>query len=157
MKILIESLAVNVGSNKWHWKYDVNGNFTVAGIKKILSSVNHDSPVRAFEWNNWVPKKVAIVAWRAEMEQLPTKSAFMARNVPVQGQDCVFCGEYAETSEHIFVGCQFAQSVWLNITVWCNIQPIIASGINDIFSLHEVSSGSSKKRKAIHAAVLVAV
>ncbi|XP_022040014.1 uncharacterized protein LOC110942548 [Helianthus annuus] len=157
MKDLIESLAVNIGTGKWSWKYDVNGSFTVAGIKKILSSVNRDNPVRAFEWNNWVPKKVAIVAWRAEMERLPTKCALVALNVPVQGQDCVFCGEYAETSENLFVAFHFAQSIWLNIAEWCNIQPVIAFGIKDLLSLHEVSSGSSKKRKAVHAIVLVAL
>ncbi|XP_022020165.1 uncharacterized protein LOC110920250 [Helianthus annuus] len=157
VNLQLQQMKILIDSDKWFWKYDVNGCFTVAGIKKILSSVNRDSPVRAFEWNNWVPKKVAIVAWRAEMERLPTKCALVARNVPVQDQECVFCGEVAETCEHLFVACHFAQSIWLSIAEWCNVQPIIAFGINDLLSIHEVSSGSSKKRKAVHAVVLVAI
>ncbi|XP_022041740.1 uncharacterized protein LOC110944385 [Helianthus annuus] len=157
LESLIESLAVNVGVDRWCWKYDANGSFNVASIKKILSSVNRDSQARAFEWNNWVPKKVAIVAWRADMERLPTKCALSARNIPVQDQFCVLCGEYEETSEHLFAACHFAQSIWLNIADWCRIPPIITFGFEDLLSLHEISPGSSKKRKIIHAVVLVAV
>ncbi|XP_022008205.1 uncharacterized protein LOC110907548 [Helianthus annuus] len=70
---MVSGLNMGSGRDCWTWKYDSNGIFNVAGIKKILSMANRVSPARVFEWNNWIPKKVAIVAWRAEMERLPTK------------------------------------------------------------------------------------
>ncbi|XP_022007790.1 uncharacterized protein LOC110907064 [Helianthus annuus] len=106
-------------------------------------------------WNNWVPKKVAIVAWRAEMDRLPSKCALLRRNIPVQNDQCVFCGECSETSEHIFLTCQFAQIVWQIIADWCNIPPIFAFDISDLLSPTGVPASSRKKWKAVHAIVLV--
>ncbi|XP_035836925.1 uncharacterized protein LOC110893297 isoform X1 [Helianthus annuus] len=150
---IIGGLGLSMGRDKWVWKYEDNGMFSVASIKKTLGSVNRHRPDRVFEWNNWVPKKVGIVAWRADMNRLLTRGALSDRNVPVQNLMCVLCGDYVETSEHVFVSCQFAQSVWQNLACWCTIPPIIAFGINDLLSLHEIeiSAGMSTKRKALHA------
>ncbi|KAF5790976.1 putative RNA-directed DNA polymerase [Helianthus annuus] len=153
---MINGRMVSMGPDLWKWNPEGNGCFSVASIKKSLSSVGRVISDRVFEWNNWVPKKVGIVAWRAEMERLPTRSALARRNVPVPNQLCVLCGEYEETCDHIFVSCHFAQSVWQNIAVWCKIPPIIAFGINDLLSLH-VSIPGSKRRKAVHAIVMVAI
>ncbi|XP_022030992.1 uncharacterized protein LOC110931930 [Helianthus annuus] len=70
---------------------------------------------------------------------------------------CVLCGEYVETCDHIFVSCHHAQTAWLNIATWCNLPPTIAFGISGLLTLHEVSSGSWKKKKAIYAIVLVTI
>ncbi|MFS7949501.1 putative reverse transcriptase zinc-binding domain-containing protein [Helianthus anomalus] len=91
------------------------------------------------------------------MERLPTKQALSARNVQIHDQLCVFCGEYVETSEHIFISCHFAQATWLNLATWWGIPPIIAFGLKDLLTIHGSSSGSEKKWKAIHAVVLVAI
>ncbi|XP_022020167.1 uncharacterized protein LOC110920252 [Helianthus annuus] len=123
--------------------------------KKILSDVNRVRPDKVFEWNNWVPKKVGMVAWRAEMERLPTRCALAARNISVQNRTCVMCGNDDETSEHIFVSCQFAQLIWQNVATWCTIPPIIAFEIKDLLTLHEICSGSAKKIKALYAVILV--
>ncbi|XP_022024531.1 uncharacterized protein LOC110924855 [Helianthus annuus] len=91
------------------------------------------------------------------MERLPTKRALALRSISVLDEMCVLCGDYVETSDHIFVSCHHAQTAWLYIASWCNLPPIIAFGINDLLTLHEVSSGSWKKKKAIHAIVLVTI
>ncbi|KAJ0838212.1 putative reverse transcriptase zinc-binding domain-containing protein [Helianthus annuus] len=151
----LSGLNMSSGMDKWMWIFDSAGMFDVASIKKILSAVNRVRPDRVFEWNNWVPKKVGIVAWRAEMERLPTRCALAARSIPVQNRTCVMCGNYDETSEHVFVSCQFAQLIWQNVALWCSIPPIIAFELKDLLSLHEVCSVSAKKRKALHAVILV--
>ncbi|XP_021996413.1 uncharacterized protein LOC110893637 [Helianthus annuus] len=154
---LVGDMYMGSGTGCWAWKYESNGSFNVASIKKLLGSVDRVIPERSFEWNNWVPKKVAIVAWRAEMERLPTKCALIRRNITIHDNLCVLCGDFAETSEHIFVTCQFAQMVWQNIADWCNIPPIIAFGVNDLLDLHGAASRSRKKRKALHAVILVSI
>ncbi|XP_022031149.1 uncharacterized protein LOC110932099 [Helianthus annuus] len=123
---LIGGMATTFGTDKWYWKYEGSG-----------------------------PKKVGIVAWRVEMERLPTKCALAALSIPVQSRSCVLCGNYDETSEHIFVSCQFAQMIWQNIAGWCMIPPIIAFDIKDLLTLHEISSGSSRKKKALCVVMLV--
>ncbi|XP_022003660.1 uncharacterized protein LOC110901119 [Helianthus annuus] len=91
------------------------------------------------------------------MERLPTKCALAIRNISVQNKLCVLCGDYAETSEHIFVACQFAQMIWQNIADWCKVPPIFAFELNDVLTLHETCSGSSTKKKVIHAVILVTI
>ncbi|XP_022032064.1 uncharacterized protein LOC110933134 [Helianthus annuus] len=155
---IIGGLSLTLDRDKWIWKLAKDGQFSVASIKSVLSSHNWHRPDRVFVWNNWVPKKVGIVAWRADLNRLPTRAALLVRNVPVHDPMCVFCGNYEESSEHLFVSYHFAQSVWLNIASWGMIPPIIAFGINDLLSLHEFefSATLSNKRKALHAVVLVA-
>ncbi|XP_021975560.1 uncharacterized protein LOC110870691 [Helianthus annuus] len=146
---------MSAGSDKWQWKIDGSGGFSVASIKKVLSSANRTRPARVFEWINWVPKKVSIVAWRAEMERMPTKVALSNRNIPVNNRLCVMCGNYEETCEHLFNSCHYAQSIWLYIASWCNIPPIVAFDIKDLLTVHMVSAGPRKKIKALYAIILV--
>ncbi|KAJ0490856.1 putative RNA-directed DNA polymerase [Helianthus annuus] len=148
---LVSGLRVNLE------KCSIFGFGVEASIKKTLSSVNRVRPGKAFEWNNWVPKKVGIVAWRAEMERLPTRCALAARSIPVNDRTCIMCGSYDESSEHLLVSCQFAQMVWQNIALWCSIPPIIAFDLKDMLTLHEVCTVSGKKKKVLHAVILVAI
>ncbi|XP_021984710.1 uncharacterized protein LOC110880495 [Helianthus annuus] len=129
--------------------------FSVSSIKAILSSFNRVRRDRIFVWNNWVPKKVGIVAWRAINEKLPTRTALALRRVNVPDLSCLFCGEYAESCEHIFVTCHFAQMVWQNIAIWCKMPPILAFDFKDLLELHGFSSGLRKRKKATHALVLI--
>ncbi|KAJ0477029.1 putative RNA-directed DNA polymerase [Helianthus annuus] len=154
---LLNGYVLESGPDRWAWKYETSGFFSVSSIKSWLGSFNRSVPQHIFKWNSWVPKKVAIVAWRGEMERLPTRQALSARNVPVLDQRCVMCGEYIETCEHLFVSCQFAQIIWQNVADWCKIPPIYAFGLKDLLVLHESVSGSRMKRKALHAVVLVSI
>ncbi|MFS7930782.1 putative RNA-directed DNA polymerase [Helianthus anomalus] len=157
LESLVNGPNMGLGRDLWKWQNAQDGGFSVAGIKKILGSANRVAPAKLFKWNSWVPKKVSIVAWRAAMERLPTKCALAIRNISVQNNLCALCGDYAETSEHLFVACQFAQIVWQNIADWCNIPPIYAFELNDVLSIHETCSGNSTKKKGIHAVVLVSI
>ncbi|XP_022027924.1 uncharacterized protein LOC110929112 isoform X1 [Helianthus annuus] len=154
---LLDAFVLSTDSDTVMWQYDGSGLFTVSSIKKIISSFNRSRPNRVFVWNNWVPKKVGIVAWRADMERLPTRSALAVRNINVPDSTCAFCGEYEESSNHIFLSCHFAQTIWQNVALWCKIPSIVAFDIKDLLELHAYSPGSRKKRKAIHAIVLVVI
>ncbi|MFS7926582.1 putative reverse transcriptase zinc-binding domain-containing protein [Helianthus anomalus] len=137
------------GCDRTSWNYDEAGEFRVSSLKEIISTHNRVRPSRVFEWNNWVPKKVAIVAWRAEMERLPTKCALSNRNIALQNRICPLCGNYEETSNHLFVACHFAQIIWQYIADWCKIPPIIAFEFKDLMELHGSGPGSRKKEKSI--------
>ncbi|XP_021980093.1 uncharacterized protein LOC110876227 [Helianthus annuus] len=145
------------GVDKWRWNLDGSDSFKVASIKRMLSEFNRVRPEKVFEWCNWVPKKIGLVAWRAEMERLPTRCALVDRNIPVQDRTCIMCGDYDETSEHIFVSCQVAQVIWQNAAIWCSIPPVIAFDLKDILSLHEFCSSLAMKKKAVYAVILVTI
>ncbi|XP_021995933.1 uncharacterized protein LOC110893121 [Helianthus annuus] len=155
MLVVLNNRSRSMAPDSWIWQHEANGSFSVASIKRVLGSVGRTRTDKVFEWNSWVPKKIGIVAWRAEMERLPTKCALARRNVAVPDRWCVLCGEYEETCDHLFVSCHYSQSIWQNLASWCRLQPIIAFGMNDLLTLHASSLGP-RKRKTIQAIVLVA-
>ncbi|XP_022014071.1 uncharacterized protein LOC110913558 [Helianthus annuus] len=81
--------------------------------------------------------------------------ALAQRNIQVNSDRCAICGDYAETSEHLFVSCHLAQTVWALITQWCKIPVFFAFGIKDILDLHLFVKSSTKKKKIIQAIVHV--
>ncbi|XP_022024926.1 uncharacterized protein LOC110925274 [Helianthus annuus] len=114
-------------------------------------------PEYVFDWNKWVPKKVGFVAWRAEKERLPTRVALAERNVRIESDRCVICGDYAETSDHVFMSCQLAQTVWSIVSQWCKIPTFSAFCIQDVLSMHGGISGSQKRRNIVQAIVHVTI
>ncbi|XP_021990003.1 uncharacterized protein LOC110886493 [Helianthus annuus] len=145
------------GQDRWVWSLCPSGEFNVASIKNIAATFGRTAPVYPFFWNNFVPKKVGIVSWRAVMERLPTRNALAARNIDIGDPSCPFCGEYAETCDHIFVSCHFAQVIWLVIAQWCNIQPVIAFSLKDLLDAHVVMAGSKKRKKVFSAIFQVVI
>ncbi|KAK1411374.1 hypothetical protein QVD17_37922 [Tagetes erecta] len=52
-------------------------------------------------WNNWVPIKVNIFGWLAEMERIATGTALSQRGISLDTTCCPLCGDYEETATHL--------------------------------------------------------
>ncbi|XP_021975210.1 uncharacterized protein LOC110870332 [Helianthus annuus] len=139
------------------WKYDKSEYFTVASIKNISATVSRSVLEYLFFWNKLVPKKVGVVSWRALSERLPTQVALAARNVYIADNRCLFYRDYEETCEHLFVSCQFTQSVWLIIFQWCKTPPTFAFSLKDIRDAHVFLNGSKMKRMVLNAIAQVVI
>ncbi|MFS7954064.1 putative reverse transcriptase zinc-binding domain-containing protein [Helianthus anomalus] len=109
---LLQGCPVTSGPDKWFWNLDQTGQFNVGNIKRPITEHNWVRPEYVVKWNNWIPKKVGLVTWRAYKERLPTRVALSRRGVSVQSVECVMCGEYNKTSDHLLVSCGFSQIVW---------------------------------------------
>ncbi|KAJ0507913.1 putative RNA-directed DNA polymerase [Helianthus annuus] len=154
---LLSHFSVRDGTDDWIWKLQPYVGFSVASIKNVAAIFNRTIPDYLFMWNNSVPKKVGVVSWRAIMERLPTRAALAARNIVVGDTGCPFCNEYAETSDHLFVSCQFTQVVWLVIAQWCKLPPFIAFSLKDVLDLHVTVNGSKRRKKMIYAIIQVVI
>ncbi|MFS7997684.1 putative RNA-directed DNA polymerase [Helianthus anomalus] len=152
---IIQPHSVSNDPDSWYWSLDPAGQFSVRSIRKALAAFNQVRPDYVVKWNNWVPKKVVVVAWRAHKERLPTRTALHKRGIPVQNLECVLCREYAETADHLLVSCGFAQTIWQVVCQWCKMEPMIAFSIQDILDAHKFFGGSIKRKKAFHAVCLV--
>ncbi|XP_022031509.1 uncharacterized protein LOC110932487 [Helianthus annuus] len=141
-------------SDRWIWTLDGSGAFSVQCVKAALKRQQHVPSPYTIKHNNWVPKKVEILAWRAEMERLPTKCALERRNINVGSILCPICSEHNETAEHLLVSCGFAQAIWQAISLWLKIPPIFAFGLKDILELHNFVGVSLKSKKAVYAVCL---
>ncbi|XP_076934348.1 uncharacterized protein LOC143600588 [Bidens hawaiensis] len=106
-------------------------------------------------WNNWVPGKVGILAWRTEMDRVPVFSLLAKRNIRVNSMDCPACGLMEETTEHILVSFGLAQSVWLAISTWCKVPQLFTFSVRDIVELYKYSKFPKRKAKVFHAVCLV--
>ncbi|XP_021971852.1 uncharacterized protein LOC110867012 [Helianthus annuus] len=154
---LLSAIVVSFGVDKQIWNLDNSGLFSVSSIKRFLSTADRVLPSRVFSWNSWIPKKVGLVAWKAEKDRLPTREALSRRQIDIADATCVFCGDYVESSEHLFVACQFSQTVWQNVALWCNIPPIVAFELKDLLDLHDFSPGSRKRKKAIQVIIQIVI
>ncbi|XP_022007783.1 uncharacterized protein LOC110907058 [Helianthus annuus] len=154
---LLSNFNVVAGRDEWIWKLYPSVGFSVADIKNKAAVYNRSIPDYIFLWNNSVPKKVGVVSWRAVLERLPKRAALAARNIDVGDTRCPFCGEYEETSEHLFASCQFSQMVWSVITQWCKVPPLIAFSFKDVLDLHLTVSGSKRRKKVLNAITQVVV
>ncbi|KAF5798744.1 putative reverse transcriptase zinc-binding domain-containing protein [Helianthus annuus] len=100
---ILQSFSVTAGQDLWSWSLDPTGQFNISSIRKSLASLNRVQPDYVVEWNNWLPKKVGLVEWRAFKERLPTREALHARGITVQNLECILCREYSETCDHLLV------------------------------------------------------
>ncbi|XP_076930898.1 uncharacterized protein LOC143595865 [Bidens hawaiensis] len=133
----------------------VSSDFSVASLKEKIEMARISSPVYKMRWNNWVPGKVSLLAWRAELDRLPVLTLLARRNVGVGSLDCPACGELVETTEHIFVSCGLAQLVWQAISIWCNVPQEFASSVRDLLELYKFTKFPKRKAKAFHAVCMV--
>nr|XP_043630235.1 uncharacterized protein LOC122601545 [Erigeron canadensis] len=130
---LIDTARLSSSGDKWCWDLDQINSFSVKSIKKKLEA------------------QVLFLAWRANLERLPTLASLAKRNIQVPSLLCPFCGLDVETPDHIFVSCSTAQGVWDAISDWCRLPGIYLFGVQNIFRTPEFLHGSSKWKKIIHA------
>lgn len=149
--------TLRVGADSWAWDLDCNGMFSVSSIKRVIQESRFTIPEYKFRWNSWIPKKVLIMAWRAELDRLPTRVNLLRRNIIVESVMCPICGDIPETPDHIFAACGFAQMVWTFVSQWCGIPEIYAFGLRDLLELDAVISGSAKFKKAFQAVCLTSL
>lgn len=67
-----------------------------------------------------VPSKVVAFAWKVLLNRIPTKVNLRVRNIlPLDGSEmCVLCNRREETCVHLFIHCDFANSVWRRVMMW---------------------------------------
>ncbi|KAI3795587.1 hypothetical protein L1987_38243 [Smallanthus sonchifolius] len=153
----LSSVALSRSADKWRRVIDPSGWFSVSSLKRQINSVSLSSPKYVFYWNNWVPTKVGVVVWRAELDRLPTKGALIRRNIKVQSPWCVLCGEVEETSEHVLISCAFTQDVWQVVFQWCKILPFFAYDVRDLLGIFKFIPRGEKKTKSLHVVILTTI
>ncbi|XP_076902794.1 uncharacterized protein LOC143557650 [Bidens hawaiensis] len=89
------------------------------------------------------------------MDRIPVLTLLAKRNIAVASLGCLACGLLDETTEHIFVSCGLAQSVWQAISMWCNVPQMFAFSVRDILDMFRYTKFSKRKAKAFHVICLV--
>ncbi|GKC15545.1 RNA-directed DNA polymerase, eukaryota, reverse transcriptase zinc-binding domain protein, partial [Tanacetum coccineum] len=93
-------------------------------ISSIILSSNPDSWRWLLRWNNLVPGKINILAWRIRNYRLPTRTNIDKRGIDIHSILCPFCEEQIEDEYHIFALCPFSINIWDLIRKWWGLDVI---------------------------------
>ncbi|CAI9300972.1 unnamed protein product [Lactuca saligna] len=74
------------------------------------------------DWNNRVPKKVNILAWRVAHGRIPTRANLLKRGIGTNPM-CILCEQETETEEHLFLNCIISVEVWNSLKTWWRTLP----------------------------------
>ncbi|MFS7909622.1 putative RNA-directed DNA polymerase [Helianthus anomalus] len=156
--ININNVVLSGDQDKWQWLGDDSGLYTVKAAKLWLQKEEQQQvPDFVLDWCTWVPSKVNIFVWRAEMDRIATTAALERRNIQVRKKNCVFCDHEVETAEHLFSGCFFATSVWAAITSWCRIPNIFVFSVRDIVTIHQSVGLKGDKKVAFQGIIFISL
>jgi hypothetical protein len=97
-------------------------------------------------WKSGAPSKVIAFFWKALLDRIPTRTNLEIRNcLPLGiGNNCVWCAGVAESSSHLFLHCDMARNIWLNLMVWLDLNFVM---LPNLFIHWECWSGRPIRKK----------
>jgi hypothetical protein len=104
--------------DRWRWLSNSNTCYSVSGAYHLLTHIVLLT-VAAYNdviWNKIALLKVSLYAWRLLNNRLPTKDNLIHRGMT--RLDLILCTDgcgVAETSNHLFLGCNFSYFLWNEI------------------------------------------
>ncbi|KAK2365229.1 hypothetical protein QL285_090004 [Trifolium repens] len=110
--------------DRWRWLPDPNTGYSVSGAYHLLTHIvslvvaAHNNVI----WTKIAPLKVPLFAWRLLNNRLPTKDKLICRGMT--HLDSILCTSgcgVAETSNHLFLGCNFSHFLWCKILYWLGV------------------------------------
>jgi hypothetical protein len=89
-------------------------------LDTLLLNHNVLTPVQSFAfkivWKSAAPSKVRAMAWQLLLDRIPTKeNLYRRRIIGAEEALCPMCAGAVESSNHLFLHCDFAANVWYAI------------------------------------------
>ena len=97
---------------------------------RVLSEViRSEGERRVFRqiWKSGAPSKVMAFVWKALLDRIPTRVNLVIRSClpPDIGNNCLWCADVPETTNRLFLHCDLARNVWLNLMTWLDLSFVI--------------------------------
>ncbi|XP_021995600.1 uncharacterized protein LOC110892758 [Helianthus annuus] len=152
---LLNNSSLSSEVDRWFWGEDGNEPMSVASVKKWIRKGTEVLRDHSMIWESWVPNKVNLFIWRAEMDRIPTKEALIRIHVNIQDDSCALCNSATENVMHLFTGCYFACGVWSAVGIWCDIGPVMAFDFIDLLHVQDQSHRGKWAQKIIRVIVYI--
>ena len=123
-RILSKTFSILGGQDKFVWKHDHQGKFSISSAYHILSK-------ETFElWPFKLSFKLIIFIWKICSNYLFVRAKLHKR---MQGifPCCPICHNAEESLEHLFVLCLFAKVIWFGIDFSIRIDGLALTNIKD--------------------------
>ncbi|GKV42979.1 hypothetical protein SLEP1_g50328 [Rubroshorea leprosula] len=135
------SKPVQEQKDKWEWKHDKDGVYTVKTAYRVISSNNGHGKAWIFKriWSRLVPSKVSAFAWQLIQDRIPTKINLFRRGIITDTNLvlCGLCGESTEDSNHLFIHYRNTCSVWQKCLQWWGISTVMPNTCHESFEQHQ--------------------
>ncbi|XP_045810956.1 uncharacterized protein LOC123905399 [Trifolium pratense] len=131
---VLPAIEFSDSADAWFWDLEDDGRFLVKSVYLLLGSVFNsesvfnDSQLKVFKniVKSPTPSKVLAFSWKILRSRIPTKVNLVHHGIHVNGgMECVFCRGREETSDHLFLYCDFADLVWKAICRWLGLVIVI--------------------------------
>ncbi|GJX32886.1 putative RNA-directed DNA polymerase [Tanacetum coccineum] len=113
-----KNVDVVASPDSWECNLDLSKTFTVSALRKKIDSCILGSTGDPTRWNKALPIKINIHIWRLIQDRLPTRCNLDNQGIDIHYKRCLMCDEDLETTQHLFVDCFLAKSLWKKISSW---------------------------------------
>jgi hypothetical protein len=141
---LINPVILSDADDDWGWRPEGGAAFTVKSTYNLVSSLTvpdalfaqWQAHTFASVWKCFAPSKVRGFTWQLLHGRIPTRQNLVARHVIPDGEDnsCVLCGEGIETELHLFLYCEIALLVWMEIFYWLQVPFSLPHNLFSVFN-----------------------
>ncbi|CAJ2678316.1 unnamed protein product [Trifolium pratense] len=155
---LINPVSLSTEEDSWGWRPEGGAVFTVNSTYRTVYALSASDilvvPLHAVIftsiWKCPAPSKVSGFVWQLLHGRIPTRSNLLSRHVIDSDGDssCVLCGEELETELHLFIYCEIAMLVWLEVFAWLQIPLVLPHNLFSIFNCL-LDVGNRKVRKGM--------
>ncbi|MFS8026364.1 putative RNA-directed DNA polymerase [Helianthus anomalus] len=153
---VVNLVSLNNNSDKWVWKGDSSGVFSVASVKKALEGDFTNVNGFILDWCKWVPIKCSVFVWRAAMGRIPTSDALRRRGIFAGDGLCPLCRTEDDSADHLLTSCLIATILWQKISRWCGLPPIYAFSVKDLLLIHRSGGIKAGEGVALHGVMITA-
>ncbi|XP_021986654.1 uncharacterized protein LOC110883123 [Helianthus annuus] len=150
-------VSLNNECDSWKWLGDSSGLFSVSSVRQLLEkSVASDSDF-VMDWCSWIPIKCNVLAWRADLDRIPTADALRRRRIVIGDGLYPLCRSEEESVDHLFTSCIVTSVIWQKVSRWCRTAPVFVFSFRDLLNLHKYGSFRAGEKGAFKGIIRVAV
>ncbi|PWA65795.1 reverse transcriptase domain, Reverse transcriptase zinc-binding domain protein [Artemisia annua] len=103
----------------WQWRRPVRDDVEKEQLDGLLNILHHFNPSSSNDCREYsIDASVKIFSWRLAIDRLPTLCNLDKRDIDLDSTRCPLCDDGLESSQHIFVDCKIANSVWRWVSKW---------------------------------------
>jgi hypothetical protein len=131
LKVVIDQFVPRVDPDRWGWRPGEDAIFSVNSAYILLSHLPNMEVLKAqwhagiFKalWKSPTPSKVCGFVWQLLHDRIPTRCNLAKRGIIAVGEAslCALCSEENETAAHLFMYCEIAQMMWMEIFDWLKV------------------------------------
>jgi hypothetical protein len=149
-------VVLSNNGDDWIWKLDPEEGFSVKSAYEALSGIRDVNTYSDFEleifsgvWESPAPSKVVAFSWQLFHDRLPTKDNLVRRGVLQHhlGGNCVWCANFSESANHLFLHCKVAHRMWYEIFRWLGVVIIMPQNIWSLFACFRGVAMNKRLRK----------